>query len=95
MNYRKKYEKMRAARTRHRLNSPPPDYPKILPDRRKKIIITNYDFGEETHVLELYKSDRIDCYNVYVDGQLWKKRIGMSQILAGIRKAMPRVRRVN
>jgi hypothetical protein len=58
------------------------------------IKITDFDSGELiVHKLELYKTGRRDCYDVYVDGAIWKKRIGWSQILAGIGKAMPR--RVN
>ena len=63
----------------------------ILPDLRKKIEIIDFESGEpNVTVLELYQSDRIDCYRVVVNGVLWKKRIGMSKILEGIRKAMPR-----
>lgn len=63
-----------------------------IPDLRRIIEITDLDSGEPvTHKLELYRSDRIDCYKVFVDGKLWKKRIGWSQILAGIRKALPRL----
>jgi hypothetical protein len=62
-----------------------------IPELRRVIEITDFDSGEPiVHKLELYKTDRIDCYDVYVDGAIWKKRIGWSQILAGIRKAMPR-----
>jgi hypothetical protein len=62
-----------------------------IPELRRVIEITDFDRGEPiVHKLELYKTDRIDCYDVYVDGAIWKKRIGWSQILAGIRKAMPR-----
>jgi hypothetical protein len=65
-----------------------------IPKLRRVIEITGFDSGEPiVHKLELYETDRIDCYDVCVDGAIWKKRIGLSQILAGIRKAMPR--RVN
>ncbi|WP_105258391.1 hypothetical protein [Pseudoalteromonas sp. T1lg88] len=68
--------------------------PQNIPELRRIIEITDYDSGEPiTHKLELYKTDRIDCYKVLVDGKLWKKRIGWSNILAGIRKALPRVAR--
>ena len=63
----------------------------LLPDLRKKIEITSYDMGEsKTITFELFQSDRIDCYKVLVDGKLWKKRVGLSKILEGIRKALPR-----
>lgn len=87
----KKFANMRKARERKRIESAAPDYPMQLPELRRKIIIIDYDFGETRHVLELYKSDRIDCFKVFVDGELWKKRIGFSRILSGIRKALPRV----
>ncbi|NMP33138.1 hypothetical protein HII17_16385 [Thalassotalea sp. M1531] len=68
--------------------------PQSIPELRRVIEITDYDSGEPiTHKLELYKTDRIDCYKVFVDGKLWKKRIGWSNILAGIRKALPRLAR--
>jgi hypothetical protein len=60
-----------------------------IPKLRRVIEITDFDSAELiVHKLELYKTGRIDCYDVYVDGAIWKKRIGWSQILAGIRKAM-------
>ena len=65
-----------------------------IPKLRRVIQITDYDRGDPCiHTFELFRTDRIDCYNVYVDGLLWKKRIGWSQVLAGIRKAMPRLMR--
>lgn len=83
---------MRAAKEKKRLESPAPDYPQELPELRKSILITDFDFGEEVHLFELMKSGRIDQYRVIVDGDLWKEKIGMSGILAGIRKSMPAVR---
>jgi hypothetical protein len=62
-----------------------------IPKLRRVIEITDFDSGAPiVHKIELYKTDRIDYYDVYVDGAIWKKRIGWSQILAGIRKAIPR-----
>jgi len=61
-----------------------------IPDLRRIVVITDYDTGkQETHKLELYKTDRIDCYKVLVDGRVWKNRIEWSNILVGIRKALP------
>ncbi len=72
-----------------------PRWPRDLPKLRRVIEITDFDFGQPVyHRLELYRSNRIDCYDVFVDGALCKRRIGWSQILAGIRKAMPRVVRL-
>jgi hypothetical protein len=65
-----------------------------IPKLRRVIEITDFDSCEPiVRKLELYKTDRIDCYDVYVDVAIWKKRIGWSQILVVIKKAMPR--RVN
>lgn len=82
---------IRQARDAKRMSEPAPDYPVVLPDLRRRIVIEDFDFGHRVHVLELHKSDRVDCYRVMIDGQLWKKRVGWSHILAGIRKSMPRV----
>lgn len=82
---------MRAGRERARLNGPAPDYPAILPDLRRRIVIESFDFGYEIHVLEFFKTNRIDCFRVVVDGVEWNPRIGFSKALAGLRKSMPRI----
>ncbi len=74
-----------------RLESTAPDYPAALPELRRQIIIRDFDFGEKIHTLDLYRTDRVDCYRVVADGVEWKERIGWSKILAGLRKSMPRV----
>lgn len=67
-----------------------------LPELRGVIETTDYNSGQPvTHRIELYRSDRIDCYRAVVDGQLWKTRIGWSLILAGLRKAMPQIRQID
>ena len=76
-----------AARMARSLEERAPD----LPDLRREIIIIDHDFGERMHRLALYKTDRVDCFRVEVDGRPWKNRIGWSAILAGLRKSMPRV----
>ena len=95
----KKYQQLRAriaasiaARERKRLEAVAEEnIEPALPDLRKKFEITEFDSGEaKVTVIELYQSDRIDCYRVLVNGKLWKKRAGMSRILEGIRKAIPR-----
>ena len=82
---------MRAGRERARIAGPAPDYPHALPDLRRRIVIESFDFGHEIHVLEFFRTNRIDCFRVVVDGQEWKRRIGFSKALAGLRKSMPRV----
>jgi len=88
---RRRLEAMRrgkdAARMARSLEERAPD----LPDLRREIIIIDHDFGERMHRLALYKTDRVDCFRVEVDGRPWKNRIGWSAILAGLRKSMPRV----
>ena len=82
---------MRRGRERARIEGPAPDYPAILPDLRRRIVIEDWDFGHKVHVLELHRTNRVDCYRVVADGVEWKDRIGWSKILAGLRKSMPRV----
>lgn len=88
---RQRLTAMRAGRERARLAAPAPDYPPTLPDLRRRIVIESFDFGHEIHVLEFFKTNRIDCFRVVVDGTEWKRRIGFSKALAGLRKSMPRV----
>lgn len=83
--------RMQAGRDRARMDRPAPDYPPILPDLRRRIVIEDWDFGHRVHVIELHRTSRIDCYRVVADGQPWKRRVGWSQILAGLRKALPRL----
>lgn len=83
--------RMRAAKARKREGGALPVYPRTLPVLRRRIVITDYDFGERVHTLDLYRSDRVDCYAVHVDGKPWKSRIGWSRILSGLRKSLPRV----
>jgi hypothetical protein len=52
-----------------------------IPNLRRVIDIPDFDSVKPiVHKLELYKTDRIDRYDVYVDCAIWKKRIGWSQI---------------
>ena len=82
---------MRAGRDRARMALPSPDRPAELPELRKRLTVENFDFEYDVHVLEFFKSDRRDCFRVVVDGVEWKKRIGWSKALEGLRKSMPRV----
>lgn len=83
--------RMRAGKDAARVERPSPDYPPALPDLRRRLIVIDYDFGEKIHTLDLYRTNRIDCYRVVADGVEWKRRIGWSAILAGLRKSLPRV----
>ena len=82
---------MRSGRERARLSGTEPDYPATLPDLRRRIVIEDFDFAHSVHVLELHRTNRVDCYRVIADGVEWRRRVGWSKILAGLRKSMPRV----
>lgn len=83
--------RMKAGKDAARMARPAPDYPPELPELRRRIVITDYDFGERVHTLDLYRTNRVDCYRVHVDGKPWKARIGWSKILEGLRKSLARV----
>ena len=89
--YSKKLENARKKKKRIRLEADAPEYPIDLPDLRRSIIIIDHDFGTVVHRIDLYKTDRVDCYRAVADGKPWKDRIGWSNILAGIRKSFIRV----
>jgi len=84
---------MRAAKERKRMEGEAPDYPRELPNLRKVIITIDFD-GEtpKVNTMRLYKTGRIDQYRAEANGKLWRERIGLAGILAGIRKSMPPVR---
>jgi len=84
-------EAMRLGRERARIEGPAPDYQQQLPELRRRIVVESFDFGHEVHVMEFYRTNRIDCFRVVVDGKEWKRRVGFSAALAGLRKSMPRI----
>lgn len=88
---REQIARMKAGKDAARMARPAPERAPDLPHLRRRIIITDYDFGERVHTLDLYRSSRRDCYRVVVDGKPWKSRIGWSKILEGLRKSLPRV----
>lgn len=83
--------RMKAGKDAARMARPAAGYPPELPELRRRIVITDYDFGERVHTLDLYRTPRVDCYRVHVDGHPWKSRMGWSKILEGLRKSLPRV----
>lgn len=97
MSYRKRTKQSakmaiaRAAKARIREDGPAPDYPLTLPDLRRTIIIIDHDFGDVEHRIDLYRTNRIDCYRAVADGKEWKRRAGWSTVLEGIRKSFLRV----
>lgn len=62
-----------------------------LPALRRRLTVEDFVSGER-HVLELWETNRIDQFRVTVDGRPWKERIGMSGILAGVRKGLGRLK---
>lgn len=97
MAYRKtKRSQETLARMRHgkelaRMERPLEARQPELPDLRRRLIVEDFDFQHQTHVLEFYKTNRRDCFRVVVDGKPWKNRIGWSKALEGLRKSLPRV----
>lgn len=89
---RAKVVAMRRGREAARMRQPAPDYPADLPNLRRELVVIDYDFGRVEHRLQFFRTDRVDCYRVEVDGKPWKSRIGWSRALAGLRKSLPRVR---
>lgn len=81
---------MRRGKDRARLAREAPEYPADLPDLRMRITVERLDFGQEVHIFELRRTQRVDTYRVFVDGKPWK-RCGLTGALEGIRKACPRV----
>jgi hypothetical protein len=62
------------------------------PHLRRRITIEDFDGTEpRAHVVELFRTSRIDSYRAVIDGQEWKPRIGWSRVLDGLRRAMPRL----
>lgn len=81
----------RAAKARKREEGPAPDYPPTVPELRRSIIIIDRDFGMVEHRIDMYRTNRIDCYRVVADGVEWKKRAGWSIVLEAIRKSFIRL----
>ena len=81
----------RAAKALLREEGEAPDYPVSLPDLRRTIIVVGHDFGDVEHKIDLYRTNRVDCYRVVADGKEWKERMGWSRILESLRKSFLRV----
>jgi hypothetical protein len=88
----KKLEAMRKGKEAARMARPLADpRPPELPELRRRIVITDFDFGEVTHTIDLYRTSRIDCYRAVADGLPWKGRIGWAKLLEAVRKSFIRV----
>ncbi len=88
----RKLRAMRDARERGRLEGSEPPSPRELPSLRRTLIIIDHDFGTVEHRIDLYRTRRVDCYRAVADGVEWKRSIGWSKVLAGLRVKFPRVR---
>ena len=88
----RKLRAMHDARERRRIEGSEPRYPRELPTLRRTLIIVDYDFGTVEHRIDLYRTRRIDCCRAVADGVEWRRRIGWSKVLAGLRVKFPRVR---
>lgn len=87
----RKLEAMRRGKERARMERPAPRRAPELPDLRREVIVIDYDTGQPvTHTLHLYRTRRVDTYEIHADGQPWK-RGGWTVALVGLRKAYPRV----
>lgn len=63
----------------------------VMPVLRRQIIIIDHDFGTVEHRIDLFRTNRVDCYRVVADGVEWKKRAGWSTVLEAVRKSFLRV----
>ena len=90
--FNERFARARKTRLRNRLELPEIDYPIELPELRRRIIVEDFDFGETIrHEILLYRSNRIDCYRLVVDGQEISNKIGWARVLEILRKAFVRV----
>ena len=81
----------RAAKERKRLDQPAPEYPVELPELRRCVIVIDFDHGRVEHRIDLFRTNRVDCYRAVVNGKVWKERVGWTQVLNGFRKSFVRV----
>lgn len=66
------------------------DRPPPLPNLRRTVIVIDYDHGQVEHRIDLYRTNRIDCYRAIADGKPWRQRIGWSKITEALRKSFIR-----
>lgn len=85
---------MQAGRDRARRERAAPEYPPALPELRRRITVEDFDFGRRVVVVELYRTRRLDCYRVEIDGKRVPGRYGWARVLAMVRARFLRVRSV-
>ena len=88
----KKMELMRKKKDRLRIERGG-DYvePFVPPLVRRRIIVFDYDFGTVRHDIICYKTNRIDSYQVAVDGKMQEGKKGWSAVCNLQRQAFVRV----
>lgn len=88
----RKLQAMKRGRERAAIARQPRGRMPLLPELRREVVVTDYDTGQPvTHRMQLFRSDRVDCYRALADGEPWKDRVGWSKALVGLRKAYQRV----
>lgn len=68
--------------------------PFIPPLVRRRIIVEDYDFGHVRHEITLFRSGRIDSYEVAVDGTMLDKKMGWAAVCQLLQQAFLRVRKL-
>jgi hypothetical protein len=59
---------------------------------RRRVTIEDFDGADPTtHIVELFRTSRIDSYRAVIDGREWRARVGWSRVLDRLRKALPRL----
>lgn len=87
----RKLEAMRRGKDRARMARDPQGRAPDLPELRREVIVIDYDSGEPiTHTLRMYRTRRVDTYEIHADGKHWKQG-GWTAALTGLRKSYPRV----
>lgn len=93
--FSRKFRNMREAKRLKREEGEAPDYPIKLPNLRRRIIVIDYDSGKAIrYCIDLYKTNRIDCYRAVANGKPWKDKVGWSKVTEAIRKSFIRVRSI-
>lgn len=87
---KRKLEALRRGRERSALALGPREE-HDLPHLRREVTVVDYDAGEPvTHTLRMYKTRRVDTYDIHADGRPWRLG-GWTRALEGLRKSYPRV----
>lgn len=87
----RRLDAMRRGKERARVARPAEVRAPDLPHLRREVLVIDYDSGEPVaHTLHLYRTRRVDTYDIHADGKPWR-RGGWTVATTGLRKAYPRV----